>query len=159
MTATLAPDLHVLDEDLLDHLAAGESGEALERLRQAGYLLLAVPVELGGLGGNLVQAADQQRRLARHAPDVALAVTMHLAWTGVAADLLRDGDASLRWILESAASGEVYTAHPEGTGDAAGAGLSAWMQCLTAAVLLGVADGDLALVPAYATGTTQLWRD
>jgi alkylation response protein AidB-like acyl-CoA dehydrogenase len=35
---------------------------------------------------------------------------MHLYWTGVAADLARMGDRSLRWLLEEAAAGEVFAA-------------------------------------------------
>lgn len=43
---------------------------------------------------------------------------MHLYWTGVAADLLRTGDASLKWILEEAAAGEVFAAgHGEAGND------------------------------------------
>ena len=33
---------------------------------------------------------------------------MHCYWTGVAADLLRAGDDSCRWMLEQAADGEVF---------------------------------------------------
>ena len=98
----LAPDLHVLDD--------AESPLSLERLEAAGYLLLAVPVELGGIGGNLEQVCDQQRRLARRAPDLARAISVHLARCGAAADRWRAGDASLRWVLDSALSGQLVTA-------------------------------------------------
>ena len=50
-----------------------------------GSLLLAVPVELGGLGGNLQQVCHQQRRLARRAPDLAEHTSAHHAWCGAAA--------------------------------------------------------------------------
>src|SRR5206468_3741767 len=53
---------------------------------------------------------QEQRRLAYHAPADAVAVNMHLYWTGVAADLLRAGDESLVWLLEEAADGEVFAA-------------------------------------------------
>ena len=43
-----------------------------------------------------------------YAPATALAVNMHCYWTGVAADLLRAGDDSCRWMLEKAADGEVF---------------------------------------------------
>jgi alkylation response protein AidB-like acyl-CoA dehydrogenase len=43
---------------------------------------------------------------------------MHVYWTGVAADLLRQGDDSCRWILEKAAQGEVFAAiHGEAGND------------------------------------------
>ena len=37
-------------------------------------------------------------------PPTALAINMHLYWTGVAADLWRAGDTSLTWLLEAAAA-------------------------------------------------------
>ena len=49
------------------------------------------------------QLAASQRRLARYAPATALAMTMHSYWIGIAAELERAGDTSLRWILEAAA--------------------------------------------------------
>jgi alkylation response protein AidB-like acyl-CoA dehydrogenase len=84
--------------------------EDFEELRQSGYLTLAVPEEFGGRGLTLAQVIQQQRRLAYHAPATALAVNMHLYWTGVAADLRRFGDTSLEWILREAAAGEVFAA-------------------------------------------------
>ena len=43
---------------------------------------------------------------------------MHCYWTGVAADLLRSGDTSCRWMLEKAAEGEVFAAmHGEAGND------------------------------------------
>ena len=59
--------------------------EDFEELRRAGYLTMAVPRELGGLGMSLAEVAQEQRRLAYRAPATALAVNMHLYWTGVAA--------------------------------------------------------------------------
>jgi alkylation response protein AidB-like acyl-CoA dehydrogenase len=92
--------------------------EDFEELRQAGYLLLAVPMELGGSGLSLAEVAREQARLAYRAPATALATNMHLYWTGVAADLLRLGDDSLKWILEEAAQGEVFAAgHGEAGND------------------------------------------
>lgn len=43
----------------------------------------------------------------------ALATNMHLYWMGVAADLYRLGDTSLRWMLEEGARGEVFAGHGE----------------------------------------------
>ncbi|MGH8179020.1 MAG: acyl-CoA dehydrogenase family protein [Steroidobacter sp.] len=92
--------------------------EDFEELRGCGYLLLAVPSDLGGSGMSLAEVARQQRRLAYYAAPTALAVNMHLYWTGVAADLLRAGDTSLAWLLKEAAKGEVFAAgHAESGND------------------------------------------
>ncbi len=59
-----------------------------------------------------------QRRLARYAPATALAISMHSYWIGIANELDRAGDSSLRWILEAAAAGEVFAAgHAEAGND------------------------------------------
>src|SRR5919202_5840621 len=79
--------------------------EDFEELRQAGYLLAAVPEEFGGLGLSLAEVCREQRRLAYRAPATALATNMHIYWTGVAADLYRAGDTSLEWLLREAAAG------------------------------------------------------
>jgi alkylation response protein AidB-like acyl-CoA dehydrogenase len=92
--------------------------EDFEELRQAGYLKLAVPADLGGSGLTLAESAREQRRLGYHAPATALAVNMHIYWTGVAADLYRAGDTSLQWLLEDAAKGAVFAAgHAESGND------------------------------------------
>jgi alkylation response protein AidB-like acyl-CoA dehydrogenase len=92
--------------------------EDFEELQRSGYLLLAVPTEFGGAGMRLDQYSQLQRRLAYVAPATALAVNMHIYWTGVAADLLRAGDESCKWILEKAAEGEVFCAlHGEAGND------------------------------------------
>ncbi len=89
-----------------------------EELREAGYLRLAVPTELGGAGLSLAGVAQQQRRLAFHAAPTALAINMHLYWTGTAADLWRAGDLSQLWLLEAAAAGQVFAAgHAESGND------------------------------------------
>jgi len=81
-----------------------------EELRKAGYLNMAVPKELGGLGMNLAQVARETRRLAYYAPATALGTNMHVYWTGVAADLRRMGDSSLEWMLKESVAGEVFAA-------------------------------------------------
>ncbi len=92
--------------------------EDFEELRASGYLLLAVPTELGGRGLSLAEVVRQQRQLAYYAAPTALAINMHLYWTGVAADLLRAGDTSLTWLLKEAAQGEVFAAgHAESGND------------------------------------------
>lgn len=89
-----------------------------EELREAGYLRLAVPTELGGAGLSLAGVAQQQRRLGYHAAPTALAINMHLYWTGTAADLWRAGDLSQLWLLEAAAAGQVFAAgHAESGND------------------------------------------
>jgi len=125
MTTVLHPEL--LSADLLDRFAARAAdydrdnrffAEDFEDLRAAGYLLAAVPVELGGLGMDLAEVCALQRRLAGRAPATALGTNMHLYWTGVAADLRRNGDDSLSWLLEEAAAGEVFAAgHGEAGND------------------------------------------
>jgi alkylation response protein AidB-like acyl-CoA dehydrogenase len=84
--------------------------EDFDELRDSGFLLMAIPRELGGLGMTLAEVCREQRRLAYHAPADALAVNMHLYWTGVAADLWRGGDRSLEWLLRAAAGGAVFAA-------------------------------------------------
>jgi alkylation response protein AidB-like acyl-CoA dehydrogenase len=80
----------------------------LEELREVGYLRAFVPTSLGGLGYGLREVTLLQSRLATAAPATALAINMHLVWTGVA-KLLRDrGDDSLAFVLEGAAAGELF---------------------------------------------------
>ncbi|SDK89909.1 acyl-CoA dehydrogenase family protein [Arthrobacter sp. ok362] len=82
--------------------------EDLADLQAAGYLLIFVPAADGGLGLGLAEAAQLQRLLATAAPATALAVNMHLVWTGVAQVLAARGDSSLDFILQEAARGEVF---------------------------------------------------
>jgi alkylation response protein AidB-like acyl-CoA dehydrogenase len=91
--------------------------EDFEDLCQAGYLRMNVPEELGGMGLSLAQVCQEQRRLAYHAAPTALAVNMHLYWTGVAADLWRTGDQSLEWLLKGAVASEVFAAGHAETGN------------------------------------------
>lgn len=92
--------------------------EDFAELKEAGYLKLAVPEALGGLGFSLAESCREQRRLGTFAAPTALAVNMHLYWTGVAADLWRAGDRSLEWLLKAAVAGEVFAAgHAESGND------------------------------------------
>jgi len=109
----------VLSDDLLERFGQRAAdydrenrffSEDFEDLRQAGYLMLAVPEQFGGQGFSLAEVCREQRRLAARAPATALATNMHFYWTGLAADLLRHGDESLKWMLEDAAQGEVFAA-------------------------------------------------
>ncbi|TFB55193.1 acyl-CoA dehydrogenase family protein [Cryobacterium tagatosivorans] len=81
--------------------------EDLAELAEAGYLRALVPARFGGLGLTLQQVAREQIRLAGHAPATALAVNMHLVWTGVARALLERGDDSLAFLLDGAAAGDI----------------------------------------------------
>jgi alkylation response protein AidB-like acyl-CoA dehydrogenase len=92
--------------------------EDFDELRASGYLELAIPPEFGGPGLSLEDVVRLQRRLAYYAPATAIAVNMHLYWTGLAADLYRLGDRSLAWLLEEAARGKVFAAgHGESGND------------------------------------------
>ena len=92
--------------------------EDLSELREAGYLAAAVPEHFGGGGLNLAELVASQRRLARYAPATALAMSMHSYWVGIAVELERVGDTSLRWILEAAVDGDVFAAgHAEAGND------------------------------------------
>ncbi|WP_436494728.1 acyl-CoA dehydrogenase family protein [Actinokineospora sp. HUAS TT18] len=52
-------------------------GEAYAAMRERGYLALAVPEELGGLGASIKQVCHAQAELARHDGATALASAMH----------------------------------------------------------------------------------
>jgi alkylation response protein AidB-like acyl-CoA dehydrogenase len=80
----------------------------LADLKAAGYLAMLVPSELGGSGLGLAEASALQQRLAGAAPATALAVNMHLVWTGVAKVLADRGIDALRFVQEGAAAGEVF---------------------------------------------------
>jgi len=84
--------------------------EDFDELKKAGYLKMAIPTELGGLGFKIAEVARETRRVAMYAPATALGTNMHNYWIGVAADLWRGGDKSLEWLLREAASGEVFAA-------------------------------------------------
>jgi hypothetical protein len=109
----------LLTDGLLGRLCQpGTPAGDIAVLAEAGFLNVALPPEFGGLGCTLRQAACGQRRLARHAPDTALAVSAHLYWTGAAADAYRAGDESVRWILDEAARGALFAGgHGEAGGD------------------------------------------
>ncbi|MFB8387693.1 acyl-CoA dehydrogenase family protein [Microbacterium sp. NPDC055910] len=82
--------------------------EDLAELTAIGYLAILVPRELGGAGLGLAEASVLQQRLATAAPATALAINMHLVWTGVAKVLADRGIDSMRFVQEGAAAGEVF---------------------------------------------------
>ena len=82
--------------------------EDLADLKDAGYLSILVPRERGGAGLGLAEASLLQQRLASAAPATALAVNMHLVWTGVAKVFSDRGIPGLEFVQDGAAAGEVF---------------------------------------------------
>ena len=80
----------------------------LDELREAGYLSILVPRERGGAGLGLVEAAALQQRLACAAPATALAINMHLVWTGVAKVFSDRGVPGLGFVQDGAVAGDVF---------------------------------------------------
>jgi len=80
----------------------------LDELRDAGYLSILVPRERGGAGLGLAEAAVLQQRLASAAPATALAINMHLVWTGVAKVFSDRGVPGLEFVQDGAAAGDVF---------------------------------------------------
>jgi alkylation response protein AidB-like acyl-CoA dehydrogenase len=128
MTVTEAPPTQkLLTEDLLARfderapLYDRENrffNEDFEELKAIGYLNAVVPKDLGGHGLSFSDLMAEQRRLAYVAPSTALAVNMHLYWTGVALTLSGAGDPSLEWILRASADGHAFAAgHGEAGND------------------------------------------
>nr|WP_259460118.1 acyl-CoA dehydrogenase family protein [Microbacterium sp. AG1240] len=116
MTDTFDP-ARILPDDLLERIrerAVVHDRENtfpetdLRELREAGYLSMLVPEDRGGLGLGLAEASVLQQRLATAAPATALAVNMHLVWTGVAKVLRDRGIDDLAFVQEGAAAGEVF---------------------------------------------------
>lgn len=78
--------------------------EAYATMRANGYLTLAVPDELGGLGASLRQIGYAQAELARHDGATALAVAMHTYLTAMQAWRRRkgapDAEGALRRVVD-----------------------------------------------------------
>jgi alkylation response protein AidB-like acyl-CoA dehydrogenase len=107
----------LLTDELIERIRSRAAGydrenaffdEDLADLVGIGYLKALVPVEFGGLGLSLERTAREQSRLASAAPATALAVNMHLVWTGVAKVLRDRGDDSLEFVLREAGAGEIF---------------------------------------------------
>ncbi len=80
----------------------------LAELRAAGYLSILVPRERGGAGLGLIEASRLQQRLATASPATALAINMHLVWTGVAKVFSDRGVAGMEFVQDGAVAGEVF---------------------------------------------------
>lgn len=105
-----------LAEQLADEFAerAGEvdrSGrfptENIERMKETGYLNLAVPVEFGGGGADLATVAQAQGALARGCASTALAANMHIFGLGAAAEGWRAGQRESEGLFQMVAAGVV----------------------------------------------------
>lgn len=117
MVGKVTEHIPLLSDELLERIRSRAAGYDAENtffaddfaeLVDAGYLKSLVPAEFGGGGLNLQQVAHEQVRLAGAAPATALAINMHLVWTGVAKVLHDRGDASLDFLLREAGAGEVF---------------------------------------------------
>jgi Acyl-CoA dehydrogenases len=106
-----------LPDDLIERIRARAAAvdaenrfpdEDLAELKDAGYLAILVPEARGGAGLGLAEASVLQQRLAGASPATALAINMHLVWTGVAKVLADRGIDTLRFVQEGAAAGEVF---------------------------------------------------
>lgn len=107
----------LLHDDFLERIRERAAGydrenafftEDLAELREAGYLRALVPEEFGGVGWGFDEAVRAQMRLAGTAPATALAVNMHLVWTGVAKILRDRGDDTLEFVLREAGAGAIF---------------------------------------------------
>jgi alkylation response protein AidB-like acyl-CoA dehydrogenase len=106
--------------------------EAYDAMRATGYLRLAVPQELGGLGASIRQVCYAQAELARHDGATALAVTMHLYLTLMQGFRHRKGAADAEGVLRRVADEDLVIATSGG---------SDWLWPNTVAVPVG-GDGD-----------------
>ena len=106
----------VLDTQMLERFRARAAAYDAENtfciddfneLKDAGYLRAMLPAERGGFGWGMETMTAAQRLLGAHAPATALAVNMHLVWTGVATLLAARGDNRLDMVLDWVAAGEV----------------------------------------------------
>jgi alkylation response protein AidB-like acyl-CoA dehydrogenase len=80
-------------------------------MREAGYLGLTIPEELGGMGADLREMILAQERLAMGCGSTALAVTMHVSPLGQLGALWRHNrDERLGRFLREAATGEIVYA-------------------------------------------------
>lgn len=81
--------------------------ENVARMKEAGYLTMPVPLELGGGGADLETVCEAQGILAAGCASTALSINMHLFGLGAAAEGFASGEAEARAILDIASSGMV----------------------------------------------------
>ena len=121
---------NVVSDDMLARFRGRAAGydqtntffqEDWDELKNAGFMTLLVPRDLGGAGLSLPEYCRELQRIAEYAPATALAVNMHSYWVGIAAEMRRLGDPSLEWLLREAAAGEIFAAgHAESGNDLPG---------------------------------------
>jgi acyl-CoA dehydrogenase len=78
--------------------------ENYDALRAAGYMRLAVPTELGGLGASMRQVCYAQAELAKHCGSTALAINMHVYNTMVVTYRYRHGTPTADGLLRRVAT-------------------------------------------------------
>src|SRR5439155_9017159 len=124
MTATMATGF--LSDEIIEACGQRAAGydrenaffqEDWDAIKASGFLNLNVPKDFGGLGMSVTGVSKELRRLAYRAPATALAVNMHLYWTGIAADLWQKGNKSLEWMLRESVAGEGFAAGHAGAGN------------------------------------------
>lgn len=108
-------------------------GEAYEAMRESGYLTLAVPTELGGLGASLRQICYAQAELARHDGATGLAAAMHQYLTALQAFRHRQGAPDAAGVLRRVAEEGLVIATSGG---------SDWLWPTTTATPVTNGDGD-----------------
>ena len=84
-------------------------------MRERGYLALAVPTELGGLGADMRQVCYAQAELARHDGATALAAAMHLYLTALQAFRYRAGAPDAEGVLRRVADEGIVIATSGGS--------------------------------------------
>lgn len=114
----------VLAAGAAQHDEAGEwVDESFQYLRDNGFLALAVPRELGGMGATIREVAIVERELAAHCASTALAMSMHQQVTAFTAWRYRrdlpGAEATLRRIADDGivlvSTGGADFTHPRGT--------------------------------------------
>lgn len=95
--------------------AATFVAEAYAAMREHGYLALAVPEELGGLGATLRQVCYAQAELARHDGATALSSAMHLYLTLVQGFRHRNGAPDAAGVLRRVADDGIVIATSGGS--------------------------------------------
>ena len=91
--------------------------EAYDAMRANGYLRLAVPEDLGGLGASIRQVCYAQAELARQDGSTALAVAMHLYLTLMQGFRRRQGAADAEAVLRRVAEDGLVIATSGGSDD------------------------------------------
>ena len=109
-------DVLALAEELADEFATraaevDRSGrfptENIERMKEAGYLKIAVPEELGGLGADLETVCKAQAIIGGGCASTALSSNMHIFGIGAASEAWYAGDRASAPIFQMVASGVV----------------------------------------------------